>query len=82
MVKFKTKIIEDSTKTRFFKMKKRFTRSDYIGDHKYINSDIFPAYLMRELDKITKKKIIFMDDIPKGITVDDSAFLAIVTIDI
>ena len=66
------------------RLKKQLTRADCnlsVGDHDYFNSDLFPQLLngvYREI--IGKKKYIYLDSLPDGVTVDTSKFLAVVRI--
>lgn len=44
------------------------------------NSDLFPAILKRALAALAVKETIRLDQVPAGVTIDESGFLARVTI--
>lgn len=44
------------------------------------NSDLFPAVIKRALAAIKVKETIRLDQVPSGVTIDESGFLALVTI--
>lgn len=48
----------------------------------FANSDLFMAMLARALQRAGIGRIIRLDDLPAGVTVDTSGFLASVTIDL
>lgn len=57
-----------------FRIHRRF------GD--YANSDLFPAILRRLRGKIFPDGQLRLDSIPPGVAVDESKFLAVVTVDV
>lgn len=65
--------------------KKRVKKSDCSMkpcDHTYYNSDIFEGMLNRAYKQVIGEYTSFkrLDDMPPGVTVDTSKFLAVVTI--
>ena len=46
------------------------------------NSDIFPSVLARAVKAIAPRGIIRLDDVPAGVTVDTSGYLATVTLEL
>ena len=48
----------------------------------YANSDLFLGLLRRELSTIGIRELIRLDQVPDGVTVDQSGFLAVVTIEV
>ena len=57
-----------------------FRRHAKIGP--YANSELFAAILARELRGLNVKSHIRLDQVPAGVTVDASGFLAAVTIEV
>lgn len=47
----------------------------------YANSDMFPA-MLNECAAVKPGKLVYLDNIPAGVTVDTSGFLAIVMIEV
>lgn len=68
-----------------FKPKQSLSRADFVGDnkHRFYNSTWFAGILERAQDEILGTKyVVFLSDLPNGVTVSDTGFLRTVTIDI
>lgn len=82
-VTFKTKL-QDCDGSKVVKMKKLINKSDCCGavnEHDMSNADFFWKLLNRAYrDAIDNKYVIALDKLPDGVTVDDSKFLAVVTV--
>ena len=67
-----------------FKVKKTVTKTDCTmknSDHKYYNSDLFPKILNNQHKVETRDRpVLFLDDLPNGITVENQGFLSLVKI--
>ncbi len=88
-IQFKTKVREleesDGTRSRYIEFKRKLTKSDCTlkpHEHSYYNSDLFPAILNRVYRRIIGEHTEWkrLTDLPEGVSVDTSKFLAIVTI--
>jgi len=87
-ITFKTKpfpIIDGDRERMAINFKKTLGRADVNmrpSDHRYFNSDLFPGMLNRVYRRIIGeyKQWAFLDNLPAGVTVDTSKFLAVVTI--
>lgn len=84
IVSFKTKIKQMSDGRKYIDFKKSIGRSDCNlkpCDHLYYNSDLFVPMLKRAVSKEQAgREWQYLDSMPASITVDDSKFMAVVTI--
>lgn len=92
-VEYKTKPFDvrqgkDSTETRkAINFKKTLGRTDCNlrpVDHRYYNSDLFPGMLNRAARQVIGeyREWAYLDELPAGVTVDTSKFLAVVRIEL
>lgn len=87
-VTFKTKLrtVDDrGNDRRGFTFKKTVGRIDCDlkpHQHKYYNSDLFPAMLNRAYREVIGQYAdwVFLDNLPSGVSVDDSGFFAVITV--
>lgn len=90
-IQYKTKVrqvhVDDhGTLAPYIDFKRKLTRHDCNlkpCDHAYYNSDLFPAILNGYYQKIVKSKDwSLLSQLPEGVSVDTSKFLAVVTIEL
>jgi len=89
-VQFKTKIkyiyVNDTEKKPVVDYKRKVNRIDCNlrpHQHTYYNSDLFPSMLQRAYEKVTGgRDWSYLDCLPEGVQVDDSKFMAIVTVNL
>lgn len=87
-IHFKTKVrslVEaDQTESPYIDLKRCVTRKDCNlkpHQHVYYNSDLFPSMLNRAYRQITQgREWLRLSELPPGVNVDTSGFLAVVTI--
>ena len=87
-IQFKTKVRKlheaDDTLSDYIELKRAVTRHDCDlkpHQHTYYNCDMFPAMLNRAYKAVTgSKEWIRLNQLPEGVTVDTSKFLAVVTV--
>jgi len=87
-VSFKTKLrsVDDGGKDRVMvAFKSKVTRCDCnlrSHQHTYYNSDLFEPMLNRAYREVINQPWAWMDSLPSGVSVDDSGFLALVTVEL
>lgn len=87
-LQFKTKVLEpveaDESEADYIELKSEFHRSDCTllpDEHRYCNSDLVPAVLNSAMREVTGGRPWFrLSELPAGVPVDTSGFLAIVRI--
>ena len=87
-IEFKTKpfpvIQADESKRMAIKLKQTLGRTDcnlQPSDHAYFNSDLFPTILNKAYQQIVNNRTwLYLDELPEGVIVDTSKFLAVVRI--
>lgn len=87
-IQFKTKVRTmheaDDSKSPYVELKREVSRHDCNlrpHQHTYYNSDLFPSMLNRAYRAVTgNREWLLLSQLPEGVTVDTSKFLAVVTI--
>lgn len=84
-IQYKVKVKEMVDGRKYITYKKKITRHDFVGkphEHRLYNCDFFHIVLMRAHTAVIGeyKTWDYIDNLPGGVSIDTSSFLAIVTI--
>ena len=87
-ITFRTKVRHireaDGTQSEYIPLKKTLTRQDCDlkpHQHSLYNTDFFPSVLMKAYRRIVgERTFVRLSELPDGVTVDTSGFLAVVTV--
>lgn len=84
VIQYKTKVKQMADGREYIDYKKKLDRKDTPlkpHEHTYYNCDLFPSMLTRAALRAQNNRTwCYVDELPAGITIDTTGFLAIVTI--
>ena len=83
-IEYKAKIKEMADGRKYINYKKKLNRIDCLlkpHEHSYYNCEMFPSILNRSALKAQNNRTwCYIDELPEGITINRSGFLAVVSI--
>lgn len=78
---YKTKIFKNTCGVDCIALKRNWVRTDFSGEHRSSNANIFPAVLKRMMKELTKGKNWYaVDNLPSFIKIEEAGFLHVVSI--
>lgn len=84
IVRYKTKVQHMGDGREYITFKKNLDRRDTPlkpHEHTYYNSDLFPSMLRRAALRVQNNRAwCYVDELPAGITIDNTGFMAVVTL--
>ncbi|WP_224962603.1 hypothetical protein [Geomonas subterranea] len=84
IIQYKTKVKKMANGREYIDFKKTLDRKDTPlkpHEHTYYNSDLFPSIIRRAALKAQNNRAwCYVDELPAGISLDATGFLAVVTI--
>lgn len=85
-IQYKVKVKKDSNNKEYIVYKKKIVKEDFMGkphEHELYNTILFDSFLRKEHSKVVEgKSWCYLDSLPEAVVVDNSKFLATVTVTI